>query len=52
MGLYEVPFVYVFAEFWDGTMLANFHMCGIMFVLRAGLNMLARNVSPRGLNVF
>ena len=31
-----------------GTMLANFHMCGIMLVLIAGFNMLVRNVSPRG----
>ena len=32
MGLYAVPF----------------HMCGIMFVLRAVFNMLVRNASPRG----
>ena len=31
-----------------GTMLANFYMCGIMLVLRAGFNMLVRNASPRG----
>ena len=31
-----------------GTMLANFHMCGIMLVLRAVFNMLVRNASPRG----
>ena len=31
-----------------GTMLANFHMCGIMLVLRAVSNMLVRNASPRG----
>ena len=31
-----------------GTMLDNFHMCGIMLVLRALFNMLARNASPRG----
>ena len=31
-----------------GTMLANFHMCGIMLVLRVVFNMLARNSSPRG----
>ena len=31
-----------------GTMFANFHMCGIMLVLRAVFNMLMRNVSPRG----
>ena len=27
-------------------MLANFHMCGIMLVLRAVFNMFARNASP------
>ena len=31
-----------------GTMLANFHMCGIMLVLRAVLDMLVRNASPIG----
>ena len=31
-----------------GSMLANFHMCGIMLVLRAVFNMLLRNASPRG----
>ena len=30
-----------------GTMLANFHMCGIMLLLRAALNMLVSNASPR-----
>ena len=31
-----------------GTMLVNFHMCGIMFFVRSSLNMLLRNASPRG----
>ena len=31
-----------------GTMLANFHICGIMLVLIAVFNMLVRNKSPRG----
>ena len=31
-----------------GTMLANFHVCGIMLLLRTVLNMLVRNGSPRG----
>ena len=31
-----------------GTMLANFHMRGIMLVLRAVFNMFVRNASPRG----
>ena len=30
-----------------GTMLPNFHMCGIILVLRAVINMVVRNVSPR-----
>ena len=34
--------------FWIGTMLANFHMCGIMWVLGAVFNILVRNASPRG----
>ena len=32
-------------------MFANFHMCGVMLFLRAVLNMLVRNASPRGLCV-
>ena len=46
MNLYEVPLSLL--GFGIGTMLANFHMCGIMLVLRAMLNMLVRNASPRG----
>ena len=30
------------------TMLANFHMCGFMLLLRAVLNILVRNASSRG----
>ena len=37
MGLYEVP-LSLFG-FGMGTMLVNFHMCGIMLVLRAVFNM-------------
>ena len=37
MGLYEVPLSKL--GFGMGTMLANFHMCGIMLVLRAVFNM-------------
>ena len=44
MGLYEVP-LSLFC-FGMGTMLANFHMCGFMLVLRAVFNMLVRNASP------
>ena len=48
MGLYEVPLSTSVLCFGMGTMLANFHMCGIMLVLRAVFNMLVRNASPRG----
>ena len=46
--LYEVPLSMSLLGFGMGTMLANFHMCGIMLVLRAVFNMLVRNASPRG----
>ena len=45
MDLYEVPLSMSLLDFGMGTMLANFHVCGIMLVLRAVFNMLA---SPRG----
>ena len=48
MGLYEVPLYMSLLGFGMGTMLANFHMCGIMLVLRAVFNVLVRNASPRG----
>ena len=48
MGLYEMPLPMPWLGFGMGTMLANFHMCGIMLVLRAVFNMLVRNASPRG----
>ena len=48
MGLYEVPLSMSLLGFGMGTILANFHMCGIMLVLRAVFNMLVRNASPRG----
>ena len=35
-----------------GTMLANFHICGIILLLRVVLNIFVRNVSPRGHYVF
>ena len=47
MGLYEVPLSMSLLGFGMGTMLANFHMCGIMLVLRVMFNMLVRNASPR-----
>ena len=48
MSLYEVPLSMSLLGFGMGTMLANFHMCGVMLVLRAVFNMLVRNASPRG----
>ena len=48
MGLYEVPLSMSLLGFGMGTMLADFHMCGIIMLLRAVLNMLVRNASPRG----
>ena len=47
MGLYAVPLSTSLLGFGIGTMLANFHMCGII-LLRAVLNMLVRNASPFG----
>ena len=49
MGLYEVSVSMSLLGFGMGTMLTNFHMCGIMLVLRAVFNMLVRNASPRGI---
>ena len=43
-----VPLSVSLLGFGIGTMLANFHVCGIMFLLRAVLNILVRNASPRG----
>ena len=48
MVLYEVPLSMTLLGFGMGTMLANFHICGIMLVFRAVFNMLVRNASPRG----
>ena len=46
--LYQVPLSMSLLGFGMGTMLANFHMCGIMLVFRAVFIMLVRNASPRG----
>ena len=46
MGLYDVPLSML--GFGMGTKLANFHMCGIMLLLRAVLNMLVRNTTSLG----
>ena len=48
IGLYEVPLYMSLLGFGMGTIIANFHMCGIMLFLRAVLNMILRNMSPRG----
>ena len=48
MGLYEVSLSMYLLDFGMGTMIANFHMYGIMLVLRAVFNMLVMNASPRG----
>ena len=48
MGLYELPLSQSLSGFEIGTMLANFHMCGIMLVLRAVFKMRVRNASPIG----
>ena len=50
MGLYEMPLSLLGLGM--GTMLANFHMCDIMLVLRAVFNMLVRNASRRRAYVF
>ena len=42
MGLYEVSLSMYLLGFGMGTMLTNFHMCGIKLVLRAVFNMLVR----------
>ena len=52
MGMHEVTLSMSLLGFGMGTMLANFHMCGIMLVLTAIFNMLVRNASPRGPTCF
>ena len=48
MSIYEVPLSMSLLGFGIGTMLANFHMCGIMLGLRTVFNILVRNACPRG----
>ena len=48
MGLYEVPLSMSLLGFWMGTIITNFHICGIMLVSRVVFKMLVRNASPRG----
>ena len=49
MGLYEVPLYMSLLGIGMGTMLATFHICGIMLVFSAVINMLVRNANPRGI---
>ena len=46
--MYEVPLSMSLLGFGMRTMLANFHMCGIILVLRAVFHRLVRNASPIG----
>ena len=48
MGQYGVPVSMSLLHFGIGRMLANFQMYGIMLFLRAVLNILVWNASPRG----
>ena len=48
MSLYEVTVSMYLPSYVIGTMLTNFQMYGIMLLLRAVLNILVRNSSPRG----
>ena len=52
MDLHEVPLSMSLLGFGMGTMLSNFHMCGIMVVLRVVFHMLVRNASPIGFMCF
>ena len=45
MDLYEVP---LSMSLLGWTILSNYHMCGIILVLRAVFNMFVMNASPRG----
>ena len=47
MGLHEVLLFMSLFGFGMRTMLTNFHMCGIMLLLRAFSNILVMNESPR-----
>ena len=48
MGLNELHLSVFLMGFGMGTILANFHMWGIMLLLRVYLNILVRNASHRG----
>ena len=46
MGLYEEPLSMSLLGFGMGTMLDNFHLCGIMLVLRAVFNIYVSILIP------
>ena len=50
--MYGVPLSVSLLGFGIGTTLANFHVWGVMILLRAVLNILVRNASPRGTMCF
>ena len=52
MGLYEVPLYMSLLSFGMRTMLANFHMCCIMFVSRTVFNMLPEEFESKRAYVF
>ena len=51
MGLYEVPLSMSLLGFGIWIMLTNFHICGIMLVLREVFNMLVRMRVQEGICV-
>ena len=48
IGRKDVPVLWSLSGFSIGMMLASFHMCGMMLVLRARLKVLVRYVRPSG----
>ena len=52
MGLHEVPLSMSLLGFGMGAMLANFHMCGNMLVLRAVFRMLREECESKRSYVF
>ena len=52
IDLYKVPMSMSLLGFGMGTMLTNFHMCGIILVLRAVFNLLVRGYESKTSYVF
>ena len=48
MGLYEVPLSMSLLGFGMGTMLANFHMCGIMLVFKSSFQHVREECESKG----